>query len=229
MSVSMESSTESMLATVETTVPTVPSVLIPVGVLRELAAAVVATGTDDSVQALTGVRLEWGQEGVRAVATDRWRLVVIEWDGTAYGVNGSMLDGVEDGSALLPARELAAYVKGLPKPRKNDRQWTGVRMRPLGYAVEFSCITPDGAALARTIPTMECDFPRWESLFPRELTGTDAAVGMNPAYVADVAKLPLERNDSVRVEFNGPRGPMVWRGKSDRVSWRYLLMPMRLV
>lgn len=227
MSVSLDKA-ETVLATAETTVPTVPSILIPVGVLRDLVSAAVAAGKDDTLPTLTGVRLEWGSDGVRAVATDRYRLAVVTWDGKAHGVAGSMLDGIPDGDALVPARDLVAYVKGLPKPRKNDRQWTGVRVRPLGYAVQFTCITVDGAELSRTIPTLEGQYPKWESLMPSEFTGTDGAVAMNPGYVADVARMPLERNDSVRVEFNGPTRPMVWSGGNGQVTWRYLLMPVRI-
>lgn len=207
-----------------TTVEQVTALLVPVDVLRELAAATVAACTTGDVPALTGVRLEWSAEGIDAVATDRYRLAHVYWDGKHRGFAHNMLTGTPEGAALLPAKELTAYVKSLPKSSKRGTPAL-VAVRPEVGGVRFTCDTGEGE-VSRLIPTLDGEFPKWHSLLPTEW-GAVEAISMDPRYVADVAKMPTPRHAPVRVQFTTPTRPMVWSGEGECVKWQYLLMPMR--
>lgn len=215
-----------MTTTIEgTTVEQVTVLAMDVAAFRDLVlAASVAAGKDDTLPTLTGIRVEWDGTGVRMVATDRYRLVRAEWcpkDGQT---------GVPEGAALVPAAELVAYVKALPKPSRFGLPPTVV-IHPEDGQVRFTCVTHEGE-VSRTIRTLEGEFPKYESLIPTEFKDLPAdGIGMNPKYVADVAKMPSEKNAPVRVQFTGAGRPMVWTTQTplaSKVSWLYLLMPVRL-
>jgi DNA polymerase-3 subunit beta len=221
----------STLTVVDTSTEVAPVVVVPAAVLRELAAVAVAAGKDDSLPTLTGVRIEWESGVVRMVATDRYRLAVCEWRGE------SVKDAVA-GSALVPAKELAAYVKGLPKPGRGgadfpvtltlDRIENG---HSKGHAVTFTCTTFDGQQVRRVVG-LDGDYPKWAPLFPGEAEFAASegvcAVAYNPHYLADLAKMPQDRKgDPVRMSFTTPHRPAVCQGKGSHVEWKYLLMPVR--
>ena len=206
-----------------TTVEQVTVLALDVAVFRDLVlAASVAAGKDDTLPTLTGIRVEWSSLSVRMVATDRYRLVKAEW------LNAS---NVPDGAALVPAAELLAYVKALPKPSRFGLAPT-VLIHPEDGQVRFTCVTSEGE-VSRTIRTLEGEFPKYQSLIPTEFDGLGGdGIGVNPKYVADVAKMPLVKKDSpVRVRFTSAGRPMVWEpvhALDSGVQWLYLLMPVRL-
>lgn len=207
-----------------TTVEQVTALLVPVDVLRELATVAVAAGKDDTVPNLMGVRLEWSDEGIDAVATDRWRLAHAYWDGRYRGFADSLLTGTPEGAVLLPTKELVAYLKSLPKPSKRGMPGL-VAIRPEVGGVRFDLANNYGE-VSRLIPTLDGEFPKWHSLLPTEW-GAVEEIAMDPRYVADVAKMPTPRHGPVRVQFTTPTRPMVWSGEGECVKWQYLLMPMR--
>jgi len=216
-----------MMETETVTVAEVAPVVVPAAVLRELAGVTVAAGKDDTLPTLTGVRIEWEPGVVRMVATDRYRLAVCEWRGE------SVKDAVA-GSALVPAKELAAYVKGLPKPGRRGVDFPVTLTLDTvggGHAVTFTCTTLDGQQMRRVVG-LDGEFPKWAPMFPDE--GTLAAgkgvctVAYNPHYLADLAKMPQDRKgDPVRMSFTEPHRPAVCEGKGAHVEWKYLLMPVR--
>jgi DNA polymerase III sliding clamp (beta) subunit (PCNA family) len=219
-----------MMETETVTVAEVSPVVVPAAVLRELAAVTVAAGKDDSLPTLTGVRVEWEPGVIRMVATDRYRLAVCEWRGD------SVADAVA-GSALVPAKELAAYVKGLPKQRARGSSGmepvTLTLERAEGYkfqtvhTVTFTCAS-DGVEQSRRVISLDGEFPKWEPLIPGvDRVAAIDGISCNPAYLADVAKMPTAKNGPVSVSFTGPDRPMVWAGEGSHVEWKYLLMPVR--
>lgn len=208
-----------------------PVVVVPAAVLRELAAVTVAAGKDDSLPTLTGVRIEWEPGVIRMVATDRFRLAVTEWRGE------SVKDAVA-GSALVPAKELTAYVKGLPKPSRGFPDFPVTltldvieNAHSRGHAVTFTCTTYDGQQVRRVVG-LDGDFPKWAPLFPDEATLAASSgvctVAYNPHYLADLAKMPQDRKaDPVRISFTEAHRPAVCEGQGSHVEWKYLLMPVR--
>ena len=207
-----------------TTVEQVTAFLVPVDVLRELATVAVAAGKDDTVPNLMGVRLEWGSDGLEAVATDRWRLAHVVWDGRHTAWVDSLMRDTPEGAALLPTKELVAYVKSLPKGSRRALPLVVV-VRPESHGVRFTCDTGEGE-VSRLIPALDGEFPKWRSLLPTEW-GAVEGIAMDPKFVADVAKMPSVRGRPVRVRFTMPTRPMVWSGEGECVKWQYLLMPMR--
>lgn len=205
-----------------TTVENVTVLALDVAAFRDLvAAASVAVGKDNTLPVLTGIRVEWDSLSVRMVATDRYRLVKAEW------LNAS---NVSEGAALVPAAELVAYVKTLPKPSRFGLPPT-VLIHPEDGQVRFTCVTHEGE-VSRTIRTLDGEFPKYQSLIPTEFAGLDGdGIGVNPKYLADVAKMPLDKGQVVRVRFTAPARPMVWEPTSaldSGVEWLYLLMPVRI-
>lgn len=209
-----------------TTVENVTVLALDVAVFRDLVtAASVAAGKDDTLPTLTGIRVEWDSLSVRMVATDRYRLVKAEWQAKPGE------HAVTEGAALVPAAELVAYVKALPKPSRFGLPPT-VIIHPEDGQVRFTCVTHEGE-VSRTIRTLDGEFPKYQSLIPTEFAGLDGdGIGVNPKYLADVAKMPLVKKESpVRVRFTASGRPMVWEPTSpldSGVTWLYLLMPVRI-
>jgi len=213
-----------------TAVETVTAIAIPVAALRELATAAVAAGKDDTLPTLTCVRLEWEAawtghaSRITAAATDRYRLAVVEHTFP----NG---EGVSaDGAALVPAKELAAYVKGLPKGtvRGGALSRDTVVMVPGDGEVTFTCDTAD-VSVSRTIKTLDADYPKYRTLIPEgDRLAPVGGISCNPVFLADVAKMPARsKGDPVEVVFSGENRPMLWSGEGVATSWQYLLMPVR--
>lgn len=205
-----------------TTVENVTVLALDVAAFRDLVtAASVAVGKDNTLPVLTGIRVEWDSLSVRMVATDRYRLIKAEW------LNAS---NVSEGAALVPAAELVAYVKALPKPSRFGLPPT-VLIHPEDGQVRFTCVTHEGE-VSRTIRTLDGEFPKYQTLIPTEFAGLDGdGIGVNPKYLADVAKMPLDKGQVVRVRFTAPARPMVWEPTSaldSGVQWLYLLMPVRI-
>lgn len=208
----------------ERTVEQVTAFLVPADVLRELATVSVAASTDKALPILNGVRLEWDSTGMTAVATDRWRLAMVHWDGTHRSWATGLMADTPDGHALVGAKDFTAYVKSLPKPGRGMPALVAVR--PEGGGVRFTCDTGDGE-LSRLLPYLDGEFPNYASLFPKEW-GAVECISMDPRFVADVAKMPTVRGGGVQVRFTEPTRPMVWTGEGDLVKWQYLLMPRRM-
>lgn len=212
-----------------TTVQQVSVFTLPVHVLRDLATAAVAAGKDDYLPTLTGVLLEWHGTGMRAVATDRFRLAVIDyWDRSGEWPTGQFH------KALVPAKELSAYVKGLPRPRRGQRTPDMAVITPGEGEVTFTCVH-DGGELSRTIRTLDGEFPKYQGLTPDTFADLPAdGIAMSARYLADIDKLPEvgQAQAGVRVQFTGPNKPMLWcagDAEKDAITWTYLLMPMRQV
>ena len=155
-----------------TTVENVTVLALDVAVFRDLVtAASVAAGKDDTLPTLTGIRVEWDSLSVRMVATDRYRLVKAEWQ--ARNIARIV------GAALVPAAELVAYVKALPKPSRFGLPPT-VIIHPEDGQVRFTCVTHEGE-VSRTIRTLDGEFPKYQSLIPTEFAGLDGdGIGVNP-------------------------------------------------
>lgn len=214
-----------------TTVQAWPVVTLPLAAFRDLVtAAAVAAGKDNTLPTLTGIRVEWEQRTLRMVSTDRYRLVRAE-----YALDPSapaFTDSNEVISTLVPAADLVAFVKALPKPGKYAKSPFYVVISLHEGEVRLSCSTWDGD-ISRTVRTLEGDFPKYQSLIPTEFAGLDGdGIGVNPKYLADVAKMPMDRASSaVRVRFTASGRPMVWEPTSpldSGVTWLYLLMPVRI-
>lgn len=226
-----------MSVVVESTPVTVSvsSFTVPGSVLRELlAGAVVAAGKDVTLPTLTGVFVEWSGDGVTAASTDRYRLsvgVAAVSEDSPSGCPGVAVDG--EGSALLPRGDVDALIKALPKApaRGVDYSRVSVSLADRVAVVRFD----DGdGSWSREVRLIDGDFPRWRGLMPSD-ADFDAsqgvvAVSWDPAYMADVSKIPHGKKCPVRWRFTESQRPALadFPLNDGPVSWRYLLMPMRI-
>jgi DNA polymerase-3 subunit beta len=207
---------------VDSGVSVVPSFTMPAATLRDvLTGGVVATGKDDMLPTLTGVRFSWADGGaVEVAATDRYRLVV--------GVTTTT--GQNDGAFLLYRKHAMEIAKALPKPSRGMPDGD-VTVSVVNDYVVFRIDTPDGV-ITRECRTLDGEFPKYHSLIPSDETlsgsGPDG-FSCNPAYLADVAKIPHERNTPVTWRFQETHRPAVATyPEHNGVSWKYLLMPVRI-
>jgi DNA polymerase III subunit beta len=202
----------------------VRSFQLPASMLRDAASVVVAASKDATLPSLCVVRIEVTSEGVTFAATDRYRLAV----GTVRWSEGATARyGADDWAVSVDAKALTAAVKSLPKADKYGRHSEAqvfVNLTPTGVEI----VHPTGTTV---LPVVELDFPRWRALVPAEdATVAVESIAWNPAYMADVAKLPTTRNRPIRWTFYGETRPACARfgGGDDVFTWLYLLMPVRL-
>lgn len=213
-----------MQGAVDSGVTVVPGFTVNASLLRDmLTGALVAVSKEKmGVEALRSVRLEWherDQHRLTAVATDRYRLVVgTTTDVTAHG----------DGAALILKDDVAALIKVLPKRATRGRRGLdGVRVSVIADQVMV-----EGDGWSRSMRLVDAEFPTYRSLLPTDdmLQGVDGdGFRCSPEYLADLAKLPRDTNDSVMLRFQGSQRPAVATLENTiGIDWTYLLMPRRV-
>jgi DNA polymerase-3 subunit beta len=142
----------------------------------------VASGRDDMLPVLTGIRLEIDGDQLTLAATDRYRLAVrqLTWDPVRAGTSEV---------ALVPARSLAETAKSFGSGDVEIR---------LGSSGLLGLSTADRRSTARLI---DGEFPKYQTLFPSE-SGTVARIATG-ALVESVKRVSLvaDRSSPVRLTF----------------------------
>jgi DNA polymerase-3 subunit beta len=156
---------------------------VPGAALAEaVSQVVVASGRDDMLPVLTGIRIEIEGDQLTLAATDRYRLAVRElgWQPTRPGTSAV---------ALVPARSLAETARSLG----NDDVEIG-----LGSSGLLGLSTSSRRSTARLI---DGEFPKYRTLFPSE-SSTVARVD-TAALVESVKRVSLvaDRSSPVRLAF----------------------------
>jgi DNA polymerase-3 subunit beta len=147
----------------------------------------VAAGRDDTLPVMTGVRIAIDGERMVMAATDRYRLAARElsWRPATPGLAVN---------ALVPARTLLDTAKSMASGAE-------VTVALAGGAGGEGLIGFSGAGRKTTTRLLDGEFPRYESLWPKEqLAVGQAAVGPLVEAVRRVA-LVAERNTPVRLRF----------------------------
>jgi len=203
-----------------TTKTVVPIMTLPASVLRDALHVHIAAGRDDTLPTLTGVKVTWSKgEPIRFAATDRYRLAVATVDRGRCITEG-------EGDFLLPRKDAIDLVKQLPKPRKRDTRVVPVSVTQTNGYVTFHWVH-EGSTVSAEFRTLDGQFPKWQSLIPTEAKPVEN-MAYNPAYLADVAKLPSGSNQPVKWMFSGESRPALAHWDHDGIAWQYLLMPVRL-
>jgi DNA polymerase III subunit beta len=151
-----------------------------------------AAGRDDTLPALTGVRIEIAGETLTLVSTDRYRLAVRELRWTPARPDLSA-------AVLVPARALADTARALTAGAEvsialalpGEDGGTGEGM--IGF---------EGGGRRTTTRLLGGDFPRYESLLPKQV---NAVAELATAPFAEAVKrvaLVAERNTAVRLSFS---------------------------
>jgi DNA polymerase III subunit beta len=151
-----------------------------------------AAGRDDTLPALTGVRIEIDGETLTLVSTDRYRLAVRElrWNPARPDLTAAM---------LVPAKALADTARSLTSsaqvsialalPGSETGQGDGM----IGF---------EGAGRRTTTRLLSGEFPRYQSLLPKTVNSVaELPISSLSESVKRVA-LVAERNTPVRLSFS---------------------------
>lgn len=204
------------IETQEVTRTVVPTFTMRASQLRDALHVHVAAGRDDTLPTLTGVHVSWSDgEPVVFAATDRYRLAVATTEAKGAG----------DGTFLMCRKDAIELIKLLPKPKR------GVPDPEVTVTVTKEHVTffmvHDGSTMSREYLTLIGEYPKYKTLMNVEAKATEN-IAWNPVFMADVAKLPMERNLPVKWTFAGPTRPMIGTWACQGIEWEYLLMPVRL-
>jgi DNA polymerase-3 subunit beta len=154
--------------------------------------SVTAAGRDDTLPALTGVRIEIEGETLTLVSTDRYRLAVRElrWNPARPDLTAAM---------LVPARALADTARSLT----GSAQVSIALALPGGETGQGDgMIGFEGAGRRTTTRLLSGEFPRYQSLLPKTVnSAAELPIGLLSESVKRVA-LVAERNTPVRLSFS---------------------------
>jgi DNA polymerase III subunit beta len=160
-------------------------------VLAAAAAQVaVAAGKDETLPALTGVRMEINGNKIRLVATDRFRLAVKElhWDPAEPDIAATVLVParvlLDATRTAAPSAEMSVCLAA-PAPDGNDAV--------IGFAA---------SGQQTTVRLLSSEYPRYEALLPTEFSSTaEIPAGLLADAVKRVA-LVAEGGTPVRLTFS---------------------------
>jgi DNA polymerase-3 subunit beta len=151
-----------------------------------------AAGRDDTLPALTGVRIEIAGETLTLVSTDRYRLAVRELRWTPARPDLSA-------AVLVPARALADTARALTAGAEVS---IALALPGEDGGAGEGMIGFEGGGRRTTTRLLGGDFPRYESLLPKQV---NAVAELSAAPFAEAVKrvaLVAERNTAVRLSFS---------------------------
>ena len=151
-----------------------------------------AAGRDDTLPALTGVRIEIEGETLTLVSTDRYRLAVRELRWTPARPDLSA-------AVLVPARALADTARALTAGAEVS---IALALPGEDGGAGEGMIGFEGGGRRTTTRLLGGDFPRYESLLPKQV---NAVAELSAAPFAEAVKrvaLVAERNTAVRLSFS---------------------------
>jgi DNA polymerase III subunit beta len=150
----------------------------------------IAAGKDDTLPALTGIRVEINGDELTLIATDRYRLAIRElrWNPIASGLNTAV---------LIPARVLGDTARALTGGAEVSVALAASEGNPGEGIIGF-----EGAGRRTTTRLLSGEYPRVQQLLPAEYS---AVAELPAAPLADAVKrvaLVAERNTPVRLTFS---------------------------
>jgi DNA polymerase-3 subunit beta len=151
-----------------------------------------AAGRDDTLPALTGIRVEIEGETLTLVSTDRYRLAVRElrWSPARPDLSAAV---------LVPARALADTARALTAGAEVS---IALALPGEEGAGGEGMIGFEGGGRRTTTRLLGGDFPRYQSLLPKQANAVaELAAGPFAEAVKRVA-LVAERNTAVRLSFS---------------------------
>jgi DNA polymerase III subunit beta len=166
-----------------------------------------AAGRDDTLPALTGVRIEIDGETLTLISTDRYRLAVRElrWTPTRPDLTAAV---------LVPARTLAETARSLtsgaevsialalPGDAADGAAAAAPGASPQFGAVGDGMIGFEGGGRRTTTRLLSGEFPRHQALLPRSVNAT---AELSTSVLAEAVKrvaLVAARNTAVRLAFS---------------------------
>ena len=143
-----------------------------------------AAGRDDTLPALTGIRIEIEGDTLTLVATDRYRLAVRElrWNPARPDLSTAV---------LVPARVLGDTARALTSGAEVSISLGGESL--IGFA---------GAGRQTTTRLLSGEYPKYAALLPSEFSATAELVASSFAEAVKRVALVAERNTPVRLAFS---------------------------
>lgn len=176
--------------------------------VRELLAGALThihTGEDLPVLNATLLSAKGGE--IIATATDRYRFIEGKIEGEG-----------ELSATLISSKDIKRVLELIKDKSLNHQLLTFSRVADL--------VSVSLGSNSITANAVEGSFPPYEHLFPSEFLSVES-IAFNPRLFADYSKI-VGKNGSVKITFTGDRKAMLITLVGDKVSWRALLMPMRL-
>jgi DNA polymerase III subunit beta len=158
-----------------------------------VAQVAIAAGRDDTLPALTGIRIEIDGAQLVLAATDRYRLAVREFAWTPHNSAVST-------HALVPARTLAETAKALGSVETVSIALGSTGGGRAGGSEGLMGFT--GGGRRTTTRLLDGEFPKYRTLLPTESATT---VRLDTSVLAEAVKrvsLVAERNTPVRLAFS---------------------------
>ena len=195
-------------------------------ITREIATDTVTVGAGDLLELLEGVSTHadkgknclpalnsveiWGESGrLSARATDRYRAIVGEIVGEGADLAPSLIS-LDDAKRVI----------SLAKASKLSR----VTFTRLGDYLTISVL--GGEITLRLLD--ERYPPSFDTLFEKGAPSPMEMIAINPVFMADYARI-TEKGQPVRLQFRGAGMPIHIGLTGEAVTWRALLMPMRVI
>src|SRR6201995_2561030 len=143
-----------------------------------------AAGRDDTLPALTGIRIEIDGDTLTLVATDRYRLAVRElrWSPARSDLSSAV---------LVPARVLGDTARSLTGGAEGSISLGGESL--IGFT---------GAGRQTTARLLSGEYPKYSSLLPSEFSATAELAADTFAEAVKRVALVAERNTPVRLAFS---------------------------
>jgi DNA polymerase III subunit beta len=175
------------------TLPDMPEVTGTVGAdtfASAIGQVAIAAGKDDTLPALTGIRVEINDDELTLIATDRYRLAIRElrWNPTAGRLNTAV---------LIPARVLGDTARALTSGAEVSIALAAAEGNPGEGIIGF-----EGGGRRTTTRLLSGEYPRVQQLLPAEYS---AVAELPAAPFADAVKrvaLVAERNTPIRLTFS---------------------------
>jgi DNA polymerase III sliding clamp (beta) subunit (PCNA family) len=163
----------------------------------------------DALRALSSVQISGKSGHLMARATDRYRAI----EGEIEGEGGDL-------AASLVALDDVKRVISLAKDSK-------AALLTFTRVANLLTVSVSGSAI--TIQLLDDNYPpSFDDLFNKGEVTPISKVSFNPAFFADYAKV-AGKGKPVTIEFKGEKMAMTIGLTGDKVTWRALLMPMRII
>lgn len=175
-----------------------------------LEGAMTHSGKDKSLPVLNSIIINASEGELLAFATDRFRLI-------------------EGKIPLTEGEELAQSILLLDDVKKILAMIKKVKIGEVSISREADRITASCLDQEVSFRAYDGNPPPYSHLFPTEESVTPLPdVMFSPSFFADYAKIGGKR-EGVKITFHGKGKPMTIGLHGERVKWRGLLMPMRIV
>jgi DNA polymerase-3 subunit beta len=152
----------------------------------------IAAGRDDTLPALTGIRVEINDDSLTMIATDRYRLAIreLKWNPVTSGRNTAL---------LIPARVLGDTARALTGGAEVS---IALSESDSAGAAGDGIIGFEGAGRRTTTRLLSGEYPRIQQLLPTEYSAVAELAAAPLAEAVKRVALVAERNTPVRLSFS---------------------------